>query len=413
LRLRLQRVAALFFVPVVVFSATQDSPAQNSRTDRVFPQPVAVVQAALKKLPGGTSGRLPGLDGFVVPGAQSLSSYQRPYYHCDVQVTPAAGGKSLVKVTAKINAWFSSPEHSGYEALESSGRIESDLLDRLQDALAATSASKTAPPAKLPDNPPALESATPEINAPVPVLPDHPALTIGPSQRQNSLQDKDLQQEAKNLEEILRGQSHPTNLVAVKQNGTPVLQSPSLDAKILFLASAEDEFEVLEQNPGWVHVRISGLSRGWLRSSTVEILNDSQPRASNEPIATNVDKPAPGDAKSPAAFSVNSEEVGSFPGEWAPLKGKNVKIISIQQAPGTGRITSPQEKKQFAEGVFKKESPGLTADAAGLVLIFDAEDGGMLATTRSSLEQWARGTLTNAGFWKQCFLDPPEILGAN
>ena len=121
--------------------------------------------------------------------------------------------------------------------------------------------------------------------------------------------------------------------------------------------------------------------------------------------------PAPG--RSRASFSVSSEEVGSFPGDWTPLKGKNVKIISLQQAPGTGRITSPQEKKQFAAEIVQEESQGLAPDAAGVVLVFDAEDGGMVAATRGALDQWSSGALSDAAFWKQCFLDPPEILGAN
>jgi hypothetical protein len=143
------------------------------------------------------------------------------------------------------------------------------------------------------------------------------------------------------------------------------------------------------------------------------MLSDSQPRADGATIAAGPEKPTQADAQSAVPFSVGSEEVGSFPGDWAALKGTNVKIISLQQAPGTGRITSPQEKKQFAEALFKKESRSLVAEATGLVLIFDAEDGGMVATTRAALQQWNSGVLSEAAFWKQCFLDPPEILGAN
>jgi len=406
------RVAALLFV--AVFSAAQDTRAKNSASERTFPQPVAVVQAALQKLPGGTSGRLPLLDGFVVPGQRPLSKFQRPYYQCDVKVRPATSGGSLVHVTAKITAWLASPVRSGYEALESNGRVESDLLDRLQDALAATPSIKVAPAGLSHKSLPAAKSAAPEIDAPTPRLPDHPAVSVGVGEEKAHPQDKDLQQEARSLEEILRNQSHPINLIAVKQDNTPVLQSPISDAKVLFLASAEDEFEVLEENPGWVHVRISGLSRGWLRRSAVEMPGDSPAHIGKRPIAVTSDPPADHDQqRSAALFSVGSEEIGNFPGEWAPLRGKNVKIISLQQAPGTGRITSSQEKKQFAEALFKKESRGLTSDAAGLVLVFDAEDGGMVAATRSGLEHWNSGTLSEQAFWKQCFLDPPEILGAN
>jgi hypothetical protein len=110
---------------------------------------------------------------------------------------------------------------------------------------------------------------------------------------------------------------------------------------------------------------------------------------------------------SSALFSVSSEEEGSFPGDWAPLNGRNVKIISIQQAPGTGRITSPQDKMRFAEGLFRTETCGKSA--AGLVLVFDAEDGGMVAATQAMLDQWKNGSLTEQALWKQCYVDPPKF----
>ena len=50
-----------------------------------------------------------------------------------------------------------------------------------------------------------------------------------------------------------------------------MLTSPNQGAKVLFLAAAEDEFEILDSNPNWVHVRISGLSRGWIRRSSLEM----------------------------------------------------------------------------------------------------------------------------------------------
>ena len=406
------------------FSGAQDSAARNAGSERTFPQSVSVVQAALQKLPGGTSGRLPVLDGFVVPGAHPLSGYQRPYYHCQVKVTPAKSGGSRVRATAKITAWFSGPPGSGYEVLESNGRVESDVLDRLQDALAALAIAE-APALKPPGSASGAQRPAPAINAPTPRFPNHPKLPISPGDgtnplnnsqnaSQNALQNSHLQQEAKSLEEILRNQSHPTNLIAVRKNETPILQNPIVDAKVLFLASAEDEFEILDETPGWVHVRISGLSRGWLRRSAVEMPGDSPAQAGDEPIAAKTDKPVAAEAtQSSAPFSVSSEETGGFPGDWALLRGKNVRIISLQQAPGTGRITSPQEKRQFAEALFKKKLPDLPAQAAGLVLMFDAEDGGMVATTRSTLEQWTSGVLSEAEFWKRCFLDPPEILGNN
>jgi hypothetical protein len=375
---------------------------------------VSTVQAALKNLPGGTSGSLPVLDGFVVAGARKLDAYRRPYYQCSVKITPAPSGGSLVRVAAKITAWNSDPAHSGYEVLPSNGRLESDLLDRLQDRLATSAEEKTTTAASSsPGNtgtthPPA--SPAPEISAPMPQFPGSSAISVPPNSKGN--EDAGLEQEARGLEQLVQNQSHPTNLIAVRQDQTPILQDPSSDAKVLFLASAEDEFEVLDINPEWVHVRISGLSRGWLRRASVEMLDGSESVADAPKVGTATDQQyAPQASLSSAMFSVSGEEDGSFPGDWAPLKGKTVKIISIQQAQGTGRITSPHDKMRFAEDLFKKEDT--SKSSAGLVLIFDAEDGGMVAATQAVLDQWKNGSLTEQALWRQCYLDPPEILGTN
>jgi hypothetical protein len=388
--------------------------AQNSPQQKVFSAPVSTVQAALRNLPGGTSGSLPVLDGFVVAGARKLDAYRRPYYQCSVKITPAPSGGSVVRVAAKITAWNSDPAHSGYEVLPSNGRVESDLLDRLQDRLATNAEGKTTTTAiSSPANtgtthPPA--SPAPEISAPMPQFPGSSPISVPPNSRGN--EDAGLEQEARGLEQLVQNQSHPTNLIAVRQDQTPILQDPSSDAKVLFLASAEDEFEVLDINPEWVHVRISGLSRGWLRRASVEMLDGSESVADAPKVGTATDQQyAPQASLSSAMFSVSGEEDGSFPGDWAPLKGKTVKIISIQQATGTGRITSPQDKMRFAEDLFKKETT--SKSSAGLVLIFDAEDGGMVAATQAVLDEWKNGSLTEQALWKQCYLDPPEILGTN
>ncbi len=347
--------------------------AQGTAKERVFSQSVPEVQAALKKLSGGVSGRLPVLDGFVAAPTGTLDHYQRPYYQCSVRVAAAP----------------------------------SDLLDRLQDALATNGT----PGSRTSSKQGRTVATKPEISAPMPQFPKHSGTTTAPGTTGLVSQNPILEQEAKNLEEILRSQSHPTNLVAVKQNQTPLRQNPSSDAKVLFLASAEDEFELLDVNPEWVHVRVSGLSRGWLRKSAVEILDGTESTTS-ERTAIKEGPPVTESSQATPPFSISSEEVGSFPGNWAPLKGKNVKIISVQQAPGTGRITSPADKLRFAESVLKKENLLTPGPAEGLVLIFDAEDGGMVASTRAALERLKKGTISEQAFWKECFLDPSEILGS-
>ena len=255
-------------------------------------------------------------------------------------------------------------------------------------------------------NAPSAPSATRPDNSPFKVSnPANSDLTASLA-TQKAVADKrmqDLTKEAKGLEEILRNQAHPKNLVAVKKSGTPVLGNPIEGAKILFLASAEDEFEILDMNANWVHVRISGLSRGWIRRSGVEMPSNSTSEAKVES--------SPGHANA-ENFQVKNEEIASFPGTWEPLRGKTVKILTVQDA-GVG--TGSRAKLEFAKSLFDKEYAELTrapTTAAGVVLIFDSEDGGMAAATLPTLQQWKAGSLSDQAFWRRCFLDPPETFGS-
>src|SRR5579863_4263164 len=264
--------------------------AQDTK-ERVFSQPKATIEKALKGLQP-TAGRLPTLEGFVAENTRSLERFQRGYYECSVSITAAGSGGSSVRVRAKITAWYQDPAAaaSGYQTLPSNGRLEADLLDRLAEALGDTAASVThstpasstmpTPAPRAVVTAPNSSAQQPTIAAPVPQLPalSNP-LTGSSMPRSTSTNSPDVhaQREAvdqhlaalvteeKNLEEILHNQSHPTNLVAVKKGGAPVLATPAEGAKLLFTAAPEDEFEVLDMNASWVHVRISGLSRGWIR----------------------------------------------------------------------------------------------------------------------------------------------------
>jgi hypothetical protein len=214
--------------------------------------------------------------------------------------------------------------------------------------------------------------------------------------------------EVRGLEEILRNQAHPGNLVAVRHRDTPVLVNPIEDAKVLFLATAEDEFEILDANPNWVHVRISGISRGWIRRSSLEMPTaDPDP----QPAETEVRNEPAADAQ---PFHVENEQVASFPGDWAPLLGKTVRIVTVQKAIDNATVTGPGAKLAFAKSLFNREYADLTSTSSsvvGVVVIFDSEDGGMIASTLPALRQWKAGTLSDEAFWRRCLLDPREAFG--
>lgn len=218
--------------------------------------------------------------------------------------------------------------------------------------------------------------------------------------------DAALKAEAESLEEILKNQSHPKNLVAVTKSGTPVVDAPSLKAKTLFLASAHDEFEMLDFNTDWVHVRISGLSRGWVWRNSLEMPEDIpqiDPKTETKPAAADL-------------FHVVREETSTFPGDWAPLRGKSVKIFSVEKIDENEKNSESPAKLEFAKSVLERSYTDIAKNSAtlgGVVLIFDSVDGGMLAVTLPVLQQWKAGTLSDAALWHQSFFDPPETFAGS
>jgi len=427
--------------------------AQTASSERAFAQSKATIEKALKAIQGNLAGRLPTLDGFAKPGEQSLERYQRGYYQSAVEVTPTRAGGCIVRVTSKVTAWYADPagSHSGYQLLPSNGRLEADLLDQLADevvktapetesrtAAAVPAAAPVAAPAVVPARPPIADAAAapaasskplagskveakkatePAIAAPSASVArtfPAPASTSIPTPERTSVptaeqlhaekEDGALQAEATSLEEVVKNVAHPHNLVAVKKSGTPVVATPSLTAKPQFLASMHDEFELLDFNADWVHVRISGLSRGWIWRNSVEmpdgIADTDVPTASTQAPAADL-------------FHVIREETAPFPGDWEPLRSKTVKIISVQKVDEGAKDSGPKDRLAYAKFLLEKsykESAEKHQDLQGVVVIFDSADGGMIAATAASLQQWVAGTLSDSALWHQCFFDPPETF---
>jgi hypothetical protein len=410
--------------------------AQPVPYERTFAQSKATVDRALQELQSSKAGRLPTLDGFVDPGDRPLDSFQRGYYQCKVEVTSAPAGGSLVRVSAKLTAWYADPagSKSGYQLLPSNGRIETDFLDRLQEALGKNAAKS--PPTSSPGTQPSgavqplpivTDASPPASSAP----PSASSKTSGSSPfkldtspGENATRPaasdphvEELTQEAKSLEEILHNQSHPNNLIAVKQDRTPVFTNPSDGARVALMASAQDEFELLDMNPTWVHVRISGISRGWIQRKSVEMPDALASKPETKPTPPVAPAPSASAASAEKApFQVENEQIASFPGSWEPLRGKTVKIISVQEAEGKAKETNSQAKLEFAKSLFTREYAELmrgTSLAAGVVVVFDAEDGGMMATTLPVLQQWKSGTLSEQAMWHRCYFDPPEMFSSS
>jgi hypothetical protein len=340
-------------------------------------------------------------------------------------VLPGPGGGTMVRVKAKVTAWYSDPDaaRSGYRVLVSNGRLESDTLDRIAEVLtlpaSAGTTSKTQSPAPAASSSEGAKTgglilpgrttnygtrAGSSLSSPAEPASSLPAANRELAESASTVDEKKLQELStyvQNLEEILRNQSHPNDLAAVKKTNTPVFAQPAESARVLMDAAAQDEFQVLGVDGTWVHIQISGMSRGWIRLNQLEMplaLSQAESASAGSPSAPET------------TFKISREETTSFRGNWQPLKGKPVRIEWVEPINST-ISTSRKEKLTFAKSVFVRAFQNLgqsQQSAEGIVVVFDSADGGQIAAPASSVKALADRALSDTAFWHQCSFEPPE-----
>lgn len=382
--------------------------AQSMPPQRSFHASKADVEKVLHAIESYPGGKLPVLEGFADPAGHSLDDYKRGYYEYTVHLKSTGATETTVEVSAKITAWYaaSTAANSGYRVLKSSGRLESDLLDALNDKLNPAAASQTPSAATkpLPDSPSASATSGSFFNTRrLTTAPSDGRLpSAKPVDPSTAKQLATLQTQAQDLEQVLHNQARPNNLAIVKKSNTPVVAQPVDGAEVLLQADSEDEFEILDSTEGWVHIKISGISRGWIKRDLVDL-----PGASTMSVSD-----ISGEQHDTASVRQTKEEVAPFPGKWEPLDGKQVKIIWVQ--PVNKDQFGAEPKWPLVKSVLRGADAGAPADpneVAGVVVIFDSEDGGMAATTLANLQQWRAGHLSDDGFWKRCWRDPADAFG--
>jgi hypothetical protein len=380
---------------------------------RSYAKPKPEVEQALKELQAYSGQKLPTLDGFVAPVGKPLANYERGFYQFTVELLPGDSGATIVRLSAKITAWYADRDvaKSGYDVLPSNGRLELDLLDRLQEKLTGKPVD---PPATLQSN---VQAPRPKLDLTgVPgaamLSTPAPAITKTPDEvaalrNQRVLEERRVQQlttELNNLKEIQHNQAHPPNLVSVTKSGTPVYAKASEESRVLFQAAANDEFEFLDSDKGWIHIEISGDSRGYIRQGTVLL---------PEKIAAKMAQEDRGLGSKFPGFRVEREEISGFPGDWASLKGKPVKIYTVQPISQNPRESGPAVRLEYSLALFEqglKESASVTPTPEGVVVIFDAADGGLAGATLADIQKFVAGSLTREAFWSQGYLDPIEAF---
>jgi hypothetical protein len=377
------------------------------------------IETTLKELQAYSGQKLPIVEGFVVAGDKPLNQFERAFCQFSIELIPGNSGSTIVQVTAKITAWYADrdPAKSGYELLPSNGRLELDLLDRLDEKFGSKTASSIVR---------SLSNST--ISAPKPKLdfggvpgtavPSSTSSTETPAAPQNNelstlrakraAEEKRMQElsaDLHSLEDIQKNQARPLNLVVVIKSGTPVMAKPADGARVLFKAAAEDEFEFINAEGEWIHVQISGPNRGYIRRPNLEL---------PEFIAAQLKSPNTGATEEKLVpFRVAREDDTMFPGDWEPLKGKTVRIYTVQPVSQNLKETGASGKFAYANSLFQKSVAGIATSnlpVEGVVVIFDSADGGILGATLASVKQFAAGTLSADTFWKQCYIDPPEAF---
>jgi hypothetical protein len=404
---------------VLSVSMPQAAAAQAVPYARTFPKSKDEVDKVLKELQAYAGQKLPIVDGFVASSERPLNHYERAFCQFSIDLLPASPDGTIVRLTAKITAWYadSDPAKSGYQVLPSNGRLELDLLDRLTEKLGGKPVASVlrsdvqAPKPKidlstnLPGSslPPGKGSAAAEPSAGTPGSDE-----VGGLRAKREAEEKRMQQlstELQSLQDIQHNQAHPLNLVAVKKNGTPVLARAAESSHVLFTAEADDEFEFLDADGEWIHVQISGASRGYIRRSNLELPEFLAARLKSPNGTPPSEKPGP--------FRLAREETAAFPGDWEGLRGKPVKIYTVQPVSQDPQETGADAKLSFAASLLRKfsaESASATPSVAGIAIVFDSADGGIIGSTLSGARQFAAGALSQDNFWKQCYLDPPDAF---
>ena len=370
------------------------------------------VEQALKDLQVSAGEKLPTLEGFVSETEKPLDRYERGFCKFSVEVVPGENQTTVVTLRAKITAWYADRDvaKSGYEVLPSNGRLELDFLDRLEEKLTGKSASSIA------NNRANAQTPRPKLDLSGAGIPNTTAVRnsspptdeVSELRAERLTREKRVQQltaQLQNLQDIQKNQAKPQNLVIVQKSQTPLYAKGNSEAKVLFQASQNDEFEFLDGDSEWIHIAISGDSRGYIQRDAVDLseflVAKLQVSQGSDPL------------EKFTAFRVEREEIGTFPGSWPGLAGKNVKIYTVLPVSTNSKDAGAAARLNYAYLLFQrgaKEAASSTPVPQGVVVIYDSADGGIVGATLPEIEKVGSKGITREAFWAESYLDPEDAF---
>jgi hypothetical protein len=403
------RLVSLFLILFMSCGSIWPQSDNSAAVERTYPFTVDAVQKALQQIGGFGGGKLPVLDGFVT--STDPERYDHPYFQYRVHLKAMDANTTLVSVEAKISALFVNQDraHPEYQALPSNGRLESDLHDRLQQALRGTTA---APPMQQKNR------AAPPIPQPAEVASTKSSSSATGAQAQLDAilaERQSVREQAASLQtqiDQLNASDHkPANfakVASVKRSGVGVMSRENFGGPVLFRAQAEDEFEIIQLQSGWAQVRLGSESTGYIQADELSLPAGIVEKPADKPAAK-----APASASVPQAdlgFSVSREDVTVFSGDWPRLKGKKVLFVYAQPRGLLSDMVNEDAKLSYAKRIFESRYRSVSqskADVEGVVVVFLGSRGGVAAATLADIRQWIEGGLADEAFVNRCSLDPP------
>ena len=421
-RLFNRSVCFVVFLIVALLIHAPSACSQSPRVERVFPFEQADIEHALNEMHARIEAPLLSFDGVVEGEAAQLKLYQQPRYRYIVEVTRMGPEKTRVQVVTRIVAWYADPDltRAGNRALRSTGRLENDLLDRLEDRLKKTvwtlpsgpGSPGTDPSAKLPTleqeiarlrprplaEMPAGGAADPPAATPVSVGADLAAVR---TQREAAeRQVAELKAEVERLEKISGGSVNSAGYVVVRAASAAVRERPEEKARILFQAEEQDQFEVRETQGAWTRVRLARQGEGWIKTTQLAAASKESAPAVSSPAV----KPV---------FTTIREDIFPYSGEWKALQGKQAVFLVTRPAASISPDTLGAAQLAFVKQAFLdhyRQSLHLPHIYSGVVVIFFGQKGGVAASTLPLIRQWMDGTLSDAEFLRRSSLDPREAF---
>jgi hypothetical protein len=413
------RVFALFFVSLLLVGQAWAQADSSPAVERTFPCSVDVMQKALQQIGGFGGGKLPIVDGFVTATPAQLDRLERPYYQYRVHLRPVDPNTTAISVEAMISAWYADPDpaRSEYRSLPSNGRLESDLLDRLQRALGRTAATSTPGTPTKTDVSRAsapTSQATPTKASKLsdssmkPAAASQEKLDAILTQRQ-AVREKTaaLQAQIEQLKASDRKPANASRLASVKHSGVGVMSRQNFGGPVLFRAQAEDEFEVIDLQSAWAYVRLGPDATGYIQADELALPDGLVAKAPD--TSPDNSQAASSSAQRDLGFSVSREDVTVFSGDWVRLKGKKVLFVYAQPRGLLSDMASQDAKLGYAKRIFQSRYHSVSqsqTDVEGVVVVFLGARGGVAAATLADIRQWVEGGLPDEAFVNRCSLDP-------